>query len=258
MKKTLFLIVIVFILCGILFAVSSTDPGDPEKVLARARSYRLSGQFEKALQDHIWFHENALKHKPALYGVRLSFALQEWVNLGEAYPNARQALIQIRDQKTSLIKNGTGDPELFHDVQSINRYLNESEKTVDLIKDMAASDFNMAKRCYGLAKNDLIAFGEFELCNRLMDVPMFIVRDMKTLLNQNIKIYKTSAWADETHLDWSIHYFLEEAESVLIVLTKNKRFLEAERFLTEAGKDMTIARIQTGLADLRNKYLIHR
>jgi len=82
MKKTLFLIVIVFILCGILFAVSSTDPGDPEKVLARARSYRLSGQFEKALQDHIWFHENALKHKPALYGVRLSFALQEWVNLG--------------------------------------------------------------------------------------------------------------------------------------------------------------------------------
>jgi hypothetical protein len=258
MKKTLFLMIIFFILCGILFAVSSVDPGDPEKVLARARSYRLSGQHEKALQDLIWFHDNALKHKPALYGVRLSFALQEWADLGQTYPNAKQSLIQIRDRKTDMIKNGNNSLELFHDVESINRYLNESQKTVDLMKDLTVRDFKLAKRCYGLAKNDLIAFEEFELCNRLMDVPMFIARDMKTLLNQNIKIYKTTAWADEAHLDWSIHYFLEEAESVLIVLTKNKRFLEAERFLTEAGKDITIARIQTGLADLRTIYLIHR
>jgi hypothetical protein len=258
MKKNLFLLAILLVLGGILLAVSTVDPGDPEKVLARARHYRLSGQYEKALKDHLWFHDHALKHKPALYGVRLSFALQEWIALGEKYPKARQALIEIRDRKTQLMKKGNGSPELFHDVQSMNRFLYESQKTVDLIKDMTVSDFEMAKRCYDLAKTDLIAAEEFELCNQLMDVPMFIVRDMKALLNQNITIYKTTAWADEPHLEWTIRHFLEEAESVLIVLTKNQRFVEAERFLKEAGKEMDIARIQSGLADLRSRYLIHR
>lgn len=258
MKHLLFLIIVFFSLLGILFAISRVDPVDPEKVLARARHHRLQEDYEKALQDLLWFHDHALEHKPALYGVRLSFALQEWIFLGEKYPNAIKALIQIRDQKTTQMKNGNGTPEVFHDVQSINRYLNESEKTVDLIKDMCDADFEMAKRCYDLAKSDLIASEEFELCNRLMDVPMFIVRDLKALLNKNIDIYKTSAWGDETHLDWTIHYFLDEVESVLIILTKNQRFVEAERFLTEMEKDMAIARIQSGLVDLRKNYLINR
>lgn len=258
MKKNLFLIIILLVLCGILFAISNVDPGDPEKVLARARHHRLSGQYEKALKDHLWFHDHALTHKPALYGVRLSFALQEWIALGEKYPKARQALIEIRDRKTDRMKKGNGSPELFQDIQSMNRYLYEPQKTVDLIKDLAVSDFEMAKRCYDFAKNDLIAAGDFELCNRLMEVPMFIVRDMRTLLRRNIDIYKTTDWADETHLDWTIRHFLEESESVLIILTKNHRFVEAERFLTEAGKEMDIARIQAGLSDLRKKYLINR
>ncbi|MCD6585828.1 MAG: hypothetical protein J7K96_08720 [Desulfobacteraceae bacterium] len=245
-----------FLIFGlIVFALSCSDPGDPEKVLARARQHFRQGNYEKSLQDHIWFHHNALKYKPSLYGIRLSFALLDWIELGKKYPKAHNELINIRIKKTKQIKNKRGTLELFHDVKSINKYLNESQRTVALLKEMVNCDFELAKKCYRLTKDDLIAFQEFELCNRLMKAPMFIVRDMRKRLDQNIQIYKTNQWADEAHLKWTIQYYLEEAEYTLIVLIKNNRFVEAKKFLLEASKNIDIARIKEGLTRLRNKYI---
>jgi hypothetical protein len=250
MKKAAFIIV-----AGMIFMLSCSDPGDPEKVLARARKYYEQGNYEKALQDHIWFHDNALKYKPSLYGVRLTFALLDWIELGKKYPKAHNELIDIRNRKAEQIKNKRGTLELFHDVKSINTYLNENKKTVDLYKEIAVCDFDLAKQCYSLAKDDLIAYQEFELCNRMMEAPMFIIRDMRKLLDQNIAIYKTRQWADDAHLDWTIQYYLEETEFTLIVLVNNGRFVEADRFLAQAAKDIDIARIKSGLAELKNKYM---
>ncbi len=250
MKKTSF-----FIIVMIMFVSSCSNPGDPEKVLARARKYFQQGNYEKALQDYIWFHNNALKYKPSLYGVRLSFALLDWIELGKKYPKAHNALIDIRNRKTDLIKKGHGTLELFHDVKSINKYLYETKRTVDLYKEMTVCDFELAKRCYCLAKNDLIAHQEFEICNQFMKAPLFIVRDMRQMLDKNIEIYKTNQWADEAHLEWSIQHYLKETEYTLIVLVKNKRFVEANQFLVDASKDIDIARIKTGLSDLKDKYM---
>ena len=245
-----------FIIVILIFIFSCSDPGDPEKVLARARKYFQQGKYEKSLQDYIWFHDNALKYKPSLYGVRLSFALLDWIELGKKYPKAHNTLIDIRNRKATLIKNRHGTLELFHDIQSINKYLNESQKTVDLYKKMLDGDFDLAKQCYNLAKDALIAHQEFEICNRMMEAPMFIVRDMRQLLDKNIEIYKTNQWADETQLEWTIVTYLGEAEDTLIVLVKNNRFTEAKRFMAEASKNIDIARIKAGLADLKNKYMM--
>ena len=240
--------------CMVLFLGCERAP-DPEKVLARARKYYRQGQYEKALQDHIWFHENALTHKPSLYGVRLSFALIDWIELGRKYPKAHNALIDLRNRKADLLRNRQGTPELFHDVKSINKYLYESQKTVELYKEMTDCDFDLAKQCYDLAKDELIAHGEFTLCNRMMAAPLFIVRDMRKMLDQNIQIYRSSQWADKAHLDWSISHYLQEAEQTVIVLAENDRLVEAKRFLAEADDKIDIARIRTGIADLENKYI---
>ena len=250
MKTTPFLII-----GFILFLLACDNPGDPEKVLARARKYYRQGQYEKALKDHIWFHENALTYKPSLYGVRLSFALIDWVKLGRKYPAAHNALIDLRNRKADLLRSRQGTPELFHDVKAINQYLYESQKTVELYKDLTDCDFDLAKQCYDLAKDELIAHGEFTLCNRMMAAPLFIVRDMRKMLDQNIQIYRSSQWADKAHLDWSIAHYLQEAEQTVIVLAENDRLVEAKRFLAEADDKIDIARIRTGIADLENKYI---
>jgi tetratricopeptide (TPR) repeat protein len=140
-------------------------PGEvPKAVLAEARSLASQGRFEEALEKHLWFHEHALEHNEALAGVRLSFALSAWVALGEKYPRARQALVSLRDDKTAAIEDGKGSWMLFHDVAAINGYLQEAPQTVALFRSMHQRHPELARQCYQLAEDVLVASGEHEIC----------------------------------------------------------------------------------------------
>src|ERR1700748_254386 len=99
--------------------------------LEAARQFASERKFSAALRKHIWYHNHALEINPAQYGVRLSFALGDWMELARNYPPALAALKKIRDQKTRKLLNATKDRELFHDVQSINRRLNDTTATVE-------------------------------------------------------------------------------------------------------------------------------
>src|SRR5262245_62591983 len=96
-------------------APAAGDP-DPQQVLEEARDLAAQGRYEEALQKHLWFHENALKYDPDLSAVRLSFALGYWVELGEEYPKAREALVAIRDRGDQALRAGDRSFELFHEV----------------------------------------------------------------------------------------------------------------------------------------------
>lgn len=140
------------------------DDPDLQKVLNEAQTLASQGKYEEALEKHLWFHENALKHDPAMSGVRRSFALSYWVELGHKYPKAREALVAIRDKNTEAIREGRGFVDLFHDVASINGYLEEEEKTVELFKTLDEKHHRLAERCYIVAEKDLAARREYTLC----------------------------------------------------------------------------------------------
>ena len=59
--------------------ISSCAEDVAKKALDDARSYSKSGDYAKALERHEWFHKNALGIEPSYYGVRLSFALSDWM-----------------------------------------------------------------------------------------------------------------------------------------------------------------------------------
>ena len=102
---------------------------DPRDRLDRARGAARSGDYEFALREYIWFHDHALEERPSLYGVRLSYALADWIELGENYPPALRALENIADRKTADLLAGAGDRGTFHDVVSINEYLARERNT---------------------------------------------------------------------------------------------------------------------------------
>ena len=106
--------------------------GQAHDVLERARTARLEGRYEDALRDHLWFHENALAVEPGLAGVRLSFALRDWIYLAEQFPLARRALQGLRDRDTERMLNGGESRELFRDIVAINSALGEERATQDL------------------------------------------------------------------------------------------------------------------------------
>src|SRR5687768_379355 len=101
-----------------LIALQSAIAEDMQKYLQQTRSLQEEGKYQEALDRHLWFHDHALEHDEAMYGVRLSFALSSWQDLGKKYPPASKALEETRDKKAAVLKEGKGSKEIFHDVMA--------------------------------------------------------------------------------------------------------------------------------------------
>ena len=136
---------------------------DLQNILNEAKNLMDEGKYEEALQRQIWYFNHALEFDPAQTGVRLSFALAQWVELGRRYPRAKQALLEIRDRDTQRLAAGKGFANLFSDVNSINNYLGQEDATLALFKTIYQTDNQLAKGCYFYAENLLIQHGEYEL-----------------------------------------------------------------------------------------------
>lgn len=153
------------------------------EVLERARNARLAGKYEDALRDHLWFHEHALESDPGLAGVRLSFALRDWIYLAEQFPLARRALQAIRDRDTQRMLNGAATLARFHDVSAINSALGDERATHDLFTQIDIQLPELAKDCAELALPALVAVEDFQLARRYLPDPVGRVSALATRVN---------------------------------------------------------------------------
>jgi hypothetical protein len=71
-----------------------------------------------------------LDHDLALAGVRLSYALSEWINLGTAYPPARAALEAVQAANIRSIQEGSYDLIRFHDLAAISPSLRKKSRNL--------------------------------------------------------------------------------------------------------------------------------
>lgn len=150
----------------------------------QGRHEEAQGLYATALERHVWFHTHALEHEPGMCGVRLSFALYDWRMLGDLYKPALDRLKLIRDTKTAAIRNHTAplhppgaDEEsdnnylvdLFNDVESINRVLDEGQMTIGLFRDIHQCQPTLASECWDNAKEALLEHGEFSVIANYLD-----------------------------------------------------------------------------------------
>jgi hypothetical protein len=152
-------------------------------MLERARHARLAGKYEDALRDHLWFHEHALAEDPSLAGVRLSFALRDWIYLGEKFPLARRALQAIRDRDTQRLLNGGATLARFHDISAINSALGDDRATQEVFAQLDIQLPELAKQCAELALPALVATEEFQLARRYLPEPTERVKLLANRLN---------------------------------------------------------------------------
>ena len=142
------------------------EPPDLHKFLLEARKDRNAKRYDVALNKHIWLHNNALKYDPGFYGVRLSFALGDWLELSKVYPRALRELREIRDQARNNVKNGRNALDFFHDFQAINLVLQERDQTVSLFKWLDSNQRSAAKEVYRIAQPSLLNAHEYHLCGK--------------------------------------------------------------------------------------------
>src|SRR5262245_7509865 len=188
------------------------NPDDPAAVPKEAVALIQQGRYEESLQKHLWFHDHALEQNLALAGVRLSFALSYWIELGERYPEARRALADVRDRKAKAMADGEGPPSLFHDVSAINQAFEEQPKTVALFKLLHQKYPEFAGQCYHVAEADLVAHREYEVCASYIPIPAARFEEIRQIRQvqlelavenpalgaHNLRGYAEQRFADET------------------------------------------------------------
>ena len=160
---------------GLLLIALSLGPcssrTDAHDVLVEARRLTSQRKFAQALEKHIWFHQHALESQPSLYGVRLSIALEDWVALGNQYPDALVALRRIRDQAAVEFLAHPTQESLFEDYQAINAALNESAETVKFYRALGRASPELASSLWPQVCPDLIAAGEWALARQHLGEP---------------------------------------------------------------------------------------
>jgi hypothetical protein len=159
---------------------------DAHERLHRGLEAATNGRYAEALREYKWFHESALKHRPSLYGVRLSFALWYWTELAAKYPKAGHELDKIRLSKTKRLLKGELDRVLFHDVEAINERLKRHTDTYELFAKLEAKNPEFAARCASVALPAIVKSGDFAMARRYTPSPLESLRKYGKALNQDV------------------------------------------------------------------------
>lgn len=207
---------------------------NPEAILQEAEADRRAGRYEDSLAKHVWFHENALKIQPAEYGVRLSFALGDWVNLAHAYPPALEKLKSIRDDDEKKIRENKSSRDLFHDFESINEHLEDFNRTKDTFIWLDTNTPDFAKSVFDIAEPDLVRTKEYRLCGKYLDPDTSFER-IRNLYQDQIKIGQEPEFGEDLS-DFPKKYFSNESATLVALLAVNGRTNDANHVAAEAEK----------------------
>jgi len=183
-----------------------------------AQAAAEAGRYEEALREHIWFHDHALEEEPALYGVRLSYALGDWAELANRYPPALTALKAIRDTKSERLVQGDGDRRLFHDVRAINEHLDQQASTYELFVRLQETNPAVAEKCADLAMAAIVGAKDFGLARKLVRDPDNAIRKWSRILNEDVADLPNEPPSKASRLlDAYVHYYVTQVRLLLDV-----------------------------------------
>jgi len=222
---------------------------NPDKILEEAKTDADAERYEDALAKHVWYHQNALKYKPVLAGVRLSYALGDWVKLGAAYPPALEKVKSIRDEAGANIRAGKASFESFQDYTAINKCLNEGEKTKDLFIWLDTNNPTAAREVYDLAQPALIKAKEYRVCGRYVnpESSFHSIRNTYRTTQRAARDLKSDRLQDSAG-----KMFSSQAATLVALLALTERKVDADRIAVEAAKEWDDPMFKQQLEKARN------
>lgn len=170
---------------------------DMSAYLNETRRMVRDGNHEEALKRFVWFHKNALKHDSSMTGVRLSFALSDWKQLGDIYAPAREAMVALRDSNFRDMLKGTGDPRLFGDIVALNRELEEPGKSIELFKLIHERHPRTAKSCWLFIRDEVLEGGHYGLASQYIPNPYVAFQEQVKLYRRTTRIAAGKPWEDQ-------------------------------------------------------------
>ena len=252
---------------------------DLQKVLTAAKSLTEEGSYEEALPRYLWYFDHS-RGDDTQRGVRLSFALSDWMNLAGHYPKAKQALIEIRDAETQRFADGGGYADLFHEVSAINSYLNDDKATVTLLETVEQKDPTLAGQCYFWAREALIQNGDYEKCLHYLGDPHAAFQQIRSSREQRQTFESRQAERQEqltkrlqslTQTNrafarvptllapppFADENFVRESRQLIEILVGADRKADAEKIQSQAMAVLEDARLKSAVSDATEQVLKH-
>ena len=228
MRTSLFALFVLLPCIGFGDEWTPPDNPDPQAILWEAKADAQAGRYEVALAKQLWYHDNVLRLQPAQSAVRLSFALSNWLTLGEEFPPALEKMKQVRDDVEKRIRDEEqvrvkfGD---FHEFVAFNRTLGDEQRTVDEFKWLDETDAEDAARVFHAAKPALINRTQYQLCGKYIDPE----RDIKRIGENYARGLKLAEDRfGERHREFIEKSFLNSSMTLVALLVQNDRGAEAE------------------------------
>ncbi len=156
-----------------------------------------------------------------------------WMELAQKYPPALAALRKIRDTKTRRLEKGKKDRDLFNDVRSINRRLNDSEATVALFKRIDKMNARFASAIYDLVDEDLIAHEEYALARKHLGDPARRFGAARRNFKWGMSFAKTSTCKEASERAHKA-IFIADVVSIITVLDNGGERRAAKQIQSEA------------------------
>lgn len=213
----------------------------PKRILSEARADAKAGRYEDALIKHLWYHRNALRYEPAQYGVRTSFALSDWKDLGDKFEPARVEFEAERARAKSAVDADHSNAEAISDWAAFNWALGQSKPSSDFFLQLHEERSPLAKALYRRFEEALLAEKEFEICGEYVDPD--------ESFEFAIEIYRrclTSAIGIDDPIYWQVEHrhFAIRASELVAILSINGRHNEAETFAARAIAELQESRYQ--------------
>jgi hypothetical protein len=189
-------------------AKSNGPADDMQTYFNRTQQLVRERHYKEALDRFLWFDEHALEHDPGMSGVRLSFALSYWKNLGDAYPPAKQAMVDMRDRKTRQLQEGRGNAALFSDVAALNRTLGENAATVRLFQAIDKSNPTLAAQCWLFARDQIFLAKQYDIAKKYIPAALKDYTREKARYDENVVLYETPQMGGLPFRQWNENHFV--------------------------------------------------
>jgi FMN phosphatase YigB (HAD superfamily) len=220
--------------------------------LDNARAAFKHGDYPEALRQYDYFFDHALDDDPAaLYGVRLSYCLDEWAKLGEKYPPALESLIEKKNSARALLEQSR-DPERFHDFVAISKNLNGGDEPIRQFLEYHVSDPELARSIIRFIWDRLITAKQWEVCGAYLTDPIEKYEAEVEKFDGILAMWKADpTWAVEEFDVYLRGKIARNVSNLILVLRENGRMGEAtileERIAADAearGQNAIIALVQ--------------